>query len=113
MSLKVSLKEQPNQKAAMAKTDKTAGKAQLGLVLQTTDKGVVIANVVPGSMAAEKGLASGDVIEQVAGKNVRTADDVRRAVTEASGKGKDRILLLVKGASGKRFVALKFSRPVG
>ncbi len=113
MTLKVSLKEQPNQKVAMAKTNKAPGKAQLGLMLQNTDKGVVIAQVVPGSIAEEKGLASGDTIEQVAGKNVRTADDVRQAVAEATKKGKDRILLLVSGTNGKRFVALKFGRSMG
>ena len=44
-----------------------------------TDHGVLISRVDPGSFAEEIGLRSGDVIVSAAGREVKSADDVRRS----------------------------------
>ena len=109
----VLLKEQPGQKVAIAKPASAEGKAQLGVMLQDTERGVVIAEVEPNSPAAEKGLLPGEVISQVQGVAVKTADDVQRAIGEASANKKKSVLMLIKGAQGNRFVAIKLRKYVG
>ena len=67
-SLNVALKELAAKTLAAAPGGKRpANGPQLGLMLRETDKGVVVAQVVPDSPAARKGLRSGDVISKVAG----------------------------------------------
>lgn len=74
-------------------------------------KGVIVTEVDPNSDAAEKGLAAGNVIIRVGGKDVATPADVVRGVAEAKTAGRDTVLLLVaeqRGQQrGQRFVALK------
>jgi S1-C subfamily serine protease len=50
------------------------------------DRGVVIVDVAQGSPAAKAGLRAGDVIQEVNGRSVNTADEVQQAV-EASQIG--------------------------
>jgi S1-C subfamily serine protease len=52
---------------------------QLGL---DTAKGAVVASVTPGSGAEQAGLAQGDVITRIDGKDVGNADDVTTAVSD-------------------------------
>src|SRR5581483_10494377 len=52
---------------------------QLGL---DTTKGAVVASVTPGSGAEQAGLAQGDVITKIDGKDVASADDVTAAVAD-------------------------------
>ncbi|WP_036479999.1 HhoA/HhoB/HtrA family serine endopeptidase [Myxosarcina sp. GI1] len=47
-----------------------------------SDSGVVIVEVVPNSPAARAGLRAGDVIEEIDGKKIKTADEVQRAVEQ-------------------------------
>ncbi len=105
----VTLGLQPGRKLASAKPRKMS-RAKLGLMLRNSRKGVVVADVEPGSPADEKGLTSGDVIEMVDGRKVETAQDVRKGVAAASRKGKEHVMMLVKGRNGNRFVALKMKR---
>ena len=58
-------------------------------------KGVVISDVDPSGAAASAGLREGDVIQQVNGKPVRTADDVRSALNATNGK--PAVLLITRG----------------
>ncbi len=82
-----------------------------GLVLGAADeRGVLIANVVDGSEAAQKGLKAGDVILRVAESRVEAPEKVRTVVDEAMEAGRPAILLLVRGAAEadqERFVAMK------
>ena len=57
----------------------------------STDTGVVITGVAPGSRAADAGLRAGDVIERVDGKDVTSVDELRAAL----GAKSDRPALLL------------------
>lgn len=67
-------------------------------------QGVPVLRVVPGSPAAEKGVAAGDVLDAVDGKPVKSTADLLAAV--AAKKAKDTITLHLQGASGARSVQL-------
>jgi serine protease Do len=65
------------------------------LNLDRNMRGVVITGVDPASAAASAGLREGDVIQQVNGKTVTDAGDVRDALNEVSGKPS--VLLITRG----------------
>src|SRR5688572_19449463 len=67
-------------------------------------KGVVITDVDPSGAAASAGLREGDVIQQVNGKSVDDADDVRDALN--ANDGKPSVLLIARG-DGTFFVPLR------
>ena len=75
---------------------------ELGLGQGT--QGVVVAQVNPGSAAAEAGLAAGDVIQEVDRQRVLSAADFDRAVRRASGHT---VLLLVNRGGATRYVAVE------
>ena len=75
------------------------------LELDRDVKGVVITNVDPSGAAASAGLREGDVIQQVNGKSVRTAEEVRSALNANTG-GKPSVLLIARG-SATVFVPLR------
>jgi serine protease Do len=58
-------------------------------------RGVVITGVDPSGAAASAGLREGDVIQQVNGKSVRSAAEVRDALYATSGK--PAVLLITRG----------------
>jgi serine protease Do len=66
------------------------------LQLDRNAKGVVITGVDPSGAAASAGLREGDVIQQVNGKSVDSADDVRDALNANTG-AKPSILLIARG----------------
>ena len=74
------------------------------------DIGVVITDVKPDGPAAERGLKSGDVILEVAGKAVSTPADVRDAFAAARTGGKAVVLMRVKTEQGTRFVTVPVGR---
>ena len=65
------------------------------LDLERNTKGVVITDVDPAGAAASAGLRPGDVIQQVNGKSVDDADDVRDALNATEGKPS--VLLVARG----------------
>jgi serine protease Do len=75
--------------------------------------GAVVTDVAADSAAADKGIGSGDVIEEAGGKSVATAADVVAAVDQATKDGKSSLLVLVAHggkADDTRFVALKLKK---
>jgi serine protease Do len=73
-------------------------------------EGVVVTRVVPNGPAAERGIKTGDVILEVAGKAVSNPVDVRKALEDARKDDKRTVLMRVKSAEGTRFVALPAGR---
>jgi len=120
-NLTVTLANMPNQpekQASVGENDRGTepGTPRLGLsvapagdVAGAGDKGVVITAVDPSGPAADRGLKSGDVILEAAGKSVSSANDLRSALKDAKSGGKKDVLLRVKNADNTRFVAV----PIG
>lgn len=75
---------------------------QLGLPGNT--KGVVVANVAPGSAAEASGLQRGDVIEQV---NRHPVDSVSQYEREVRAAGNQTIVLLVNRGGSTAFVVVQ------
>ncbi|MFZ5690697.1 MAG: Do family serine endopeptidase [Pseudomonadota bacterium] len=74
------------------------------------NEGVVVTRVIPNGPAAERGIKTGDVILEVAGKAVSSPADVRKALEDARKDDKRTVLMRVKSAEGTRFVALPAGR---
>jgi serine protease Do len=70
-------------------------------------RGAVITAVDPGSAAAEKRLAAGEVIVEVQQQIVATAADVQNRIEQLKKEGRSSALLLVANAENeRRYVAL-------
>ncbi|WP_068317106.1 Do family serine endopeptidase [Polycladidibacter hongkongensis] len=74
------------------------------------DEGVVVTDVDPDSPAAEKGLRSGFIIVEVAGKAVNSAAEVAELVEEASENGRKAVLLRIDNGRGTQFVAIPLKK---
>jgi serine protease Do len=72
--------------------------------------GVVVTEVDPKSAAAERGFKEGDVILEVAGKNVANAGDVREAINAARADNKNSVLMRIKSGGSSRFVAVPLAK---
>lgn len=83
-------------------TDEFRGKFHLASGL----KGVVVANVVPGTVAADNGLVPGDVITYVQRQPVATPDEAMARIDKLRAEGGRRILILVEGQDGRRWMTL-------
>ena len=110
----VTLSSQQAEKVASANA---ATPEALGLQLApaaevagASKNGVTIVGVDPGGVAAEKGLTTGDVILDVAGKPVTTPQEVRSSIASAKEAGKKAILMRIQTTSGDRFVAFSFPK---
>lgn len=84
--------------------------APAGRVAGAGNKGVVITGVDASGVAADHGFTTGDVILEVAGKEVSSPGDVRQAIAGARKDGKHSVLMRVKTGENTRFVALPISR---
>jgi serine protease Do len=73
-------------------------------------EGVVVTEVDPKSAAAERGFKEGDVILEVAGKNVANAGDVREAINAARADNKNSVLMRIKSGGSSRFVAVPLAK---
>lgn len=116
-SISVTLAAMPNQPEKQANAgDTMPGAPRLGLsvapaseVAGAGQKGVVITAVDPSGPAAERGLKSGDVILEVAGKSIGSVGELRSALADAKSGGKKEVLIRVRSADNTRFVAV----PIG
>ena len=82
----------------------------LGLSLVDSDNGVFVAEVEPGSAAAEKGFRQGNQILSVNGAEVRSVDDVEDLIARAVSSKRKAVLFQVKAGDDNRFVALPVSK---
>ena len=119
-TVSVTLQTMQNQKQASAAGDEggsaTAASPHLGITVAPASgvagaggKGVVITGIDPDGPAAERGLQSGDVILDVAGKSVGSVGELRKALSEAKSQGKHDVLMRIKRADSTQVVAM----PIG
>jgi serine protease Do len=121
----LTLGQLPNSVEAKADTDNSdKGSAtrgtdvpKLGLTVAPANSvagagkdGVVVTEVDPNGAAAERGFKEGDVILEVAGKNVTNAGDVREAINAARTDNKNSVLMRVKTGGSSRFVAMPLAK---
>jgi serine protease Do len=71
--------------------------------------GVLVAGVEPNSVAAERGLQTGDVILRVGREEVDQPEDVVNAVSAAQERGDETVLMLIRREQASRFIALPLS----
>jgi serine protease Do len=72
-------------------------------------RGVVVTDVDPNGVAADRGVEVGDVILEIDGKEMKTAADVQKVLADARGQGKRVAIARMKSGASMRFVAF----PVG
>lgn len=70
-------------------------------------KGVVVTAVTAGGIAAERGIAAGDVVVEVDQEEATSIDGVAAKVAAAKSAGRTSVLLFVARKDDRRFVALK------
>ncbi|SFI61476.1 Do family serine endopeptidase [Aerobium aerolatum] len=86
--------------------------ADFGLTVTGADdgNGLVVTDVDPASPAAERGIQAGDVIVAINSTAVTTADEVEKAVADASEAGRNSVLVQISRNDANHFVALPISR---
>lgn len=75
-----------------------------------TVKGVLIAEVKKGGVAAEKGLIPGDVIVEIDQQEVSDPKDIIKKTEEARKSKRNTLLLFIARKGDMRFVALKLKK---
>jgi serine protease Do len=81
---------------------------QYGVAASTN--GVLVAEVKPGSAAADSGIAVGDVIIEVDQKEVVTPEAAKAQVDALVKAGKGSVLVFVSRRDDRRFIALKLDK---
>jgi serine protease Do len=125
-AVSLTLGELPNTKEAKANVDSDEDRggatrgtelpklgltvAPAGSVAGAGKDGVVVTNVDPSGVAADRGFKEGDVILDVAGKSVASPADIRDALGEARKDNKNSVLIRVKSGDGSHFVTLPLAR---
>jgi serine protease Do len=90
------------------------GMPRLGLTLAPAgevgagNQGVAVTAVDPSGPAAERGMESGDIILDVAGKAVSNPSDVTKEIADLHKAGKHTVLMRVKSGNATKFVAIPF-----
>ncbi len=95
----------PPKMAAKPTAAPSSNLTDLGMAVATADDGagVKVIEVKPDSAAAERGIKVGDIILEIAGKEVNNADDVKAALQAQDEK---RVLVLLKSGDDQRYIAL-------
>ena len=107
--LKITIGKVPGSKVvtSVSETSKTK---QLGLTLgqpkDKTQKGVMVSGITSGSVAAERGITTGDIIKKAGNRNVSNPADIDLAIAEASKQNRSTVLFLMQKGEQSRYVAL-------
>ncbi len=114
--MKANLAELPSEKAESESGKPSNEKGRFGMMIEpltpdaakqlgiSTDTGVLVSDVDPDGPAAEAGVQSGDVIEQINGKDVANVGAVKSALEAASSDKPVRMLVNRRG--GHLFLTL-------
>jgi serine protease Do len=114
-TVSIKLGNLPNDKEAKLeeKHEEKSAFASLGLALAPAssvpgagDEGVVVADVDPDGVAAQKGLKVGDVIVEAGGQKVSAPSEITSVLNAAKKDGRKAVLLRIKSSEGSRFVAI-------
>jgi serine protease Do len=93
----------------------TSKRASLGL--EDMKGGVLVANVVPGSDAARRGMMNGDIILRVDRDAAASPDDVWKAINAERAEKREFTMMLVlqknPKAPGAEWVVLRLQEPAG
>ena len=73
------------------------------------DTGLMVSAVDASSDAADKGIATGDIITEAGQKAVSTIADLTDAITQAREAGRKSLLLMIRRGGEPRFVALSIA----
>ena len=107
-TVRVLLGELPGEEAAALVQD--ALEDALGLSLERTDEGVVVAGVEPGSEAARKNIAVGDIIVSVGMEEIAGPEDFHKRLERARSEGTRSVLILLRRGDAQHYVALPVGR---
>ncbi len=109
--VKVGEMEEKGERVANAPSRKSLGIAVQNLTPEIAnelgvkkERGVVVTQVEPGSPAAEAGIQTGDVVQEVNRKPVNSVDDFIQKVDKA--KDGDSVLLLIQRGKNNLFAAV-------
>jgi serine protease Do len=93
----------------------TARRASLGL--ESTEGGVLVTDVVPGSDAARRGLTNGDIILRVDRDATASPDDIWKAINAGRAESREFTMMLVlqkhPKAPGAEWFVLRLHEPAG
>jgi serine protease Do len=103
MEEKVEVTKAPSNKSLGISVQNLTPEIARGLGLKK-DTGVVVTRVEPGSPAANAGIQTGDVVQEVNRKPVKNVEDFVQKVDTA--KGQDNVLLLIQRGQSNLFAAL-------
>ena len=82
--------------------------ARAGFGIAAEVSGVVVTEVAEGSAAAERGVAAGDVITEIAQESVSSPQDVVDRIAALKAQGRRNALLMLASKSGElRFVTIR------
>jgi serine protease Do len=80
------------------------------LGLSRDKKGVVVREVVPGSPAAEKGLAVGDILRRYGQRPIDDAASLAEDIKKAEQANRSGVLLLIEREGRERFIQISFAK---
>jgi serine protease Do len=109
-SMTATLAEMKRDAGTEGRAARAGEEPRIGLMVAADDEGVMVTGIDPTGIAAEHGFRIGDVIVEVAGKAVKTPEDVRKALAEARSADKKHVLMRVKSEDGAKFVAVPLAR---
>ena len=102
-SSQLALADQPDLGLHLAPlTDEMRSKDKLG----AAHKGVLVADITPGSAASDSEISPGDVILKVQQDAVSNPADVQERLDNARTQNRHYVLILVQGKDGPRWVSL-------
>lgn len=107
------LPEQAKKAALIIPEPDSAGPVDIeefGLSIAPSDSGVVVTEVNPAGEAAEKGVQAGDLITSINGLDVKSVNDVGKAVAKAMEDERRAVLFQLKRGDRSRFVALPVAK---